>query len=458
MKIIILGAGQVGSGLAFSLVRENNDITIVDTNEMRLRELQDRIDIRGVVGHGSHPQVLMRAGVEDADMVVAVTNSDEVNMIACQIAYTLFNTPTRIARVREAEYLTHPKLFERQHIPIDLLISPEQLVCDHIKHLIEYPGALQVLDFANGKAQMVAVRALSDGPLVGHELRALRERIPKEVDARVVAIFRENEAIIPEGDTIIRRDDLVFFLAAHNDIRTVMRELRRLDDPIKRVMLAGGGNIGAKLAEELEDDYHVKLIERSPGRARSIAEKLEKAIVLVGDCADEELLNEEGIDRIDVFCALTNDDEANILSSMLAKRLGAGKVLTLINRPAYADLVESDRIDVAISPRQVTIGALLTRIRRGNVARVHSLRRGAAEAIEAVAEGNPNNSKVVGRSIDEIELPEGTTIGGVVREDKVLIAHHDTIIESGDHVILLVTDKRHIHEIEQLFEVSVTFV
>jgi len=458
MKIIILGAGQVGAGLAFSLVRENNDITIVDTDESRLRELQDRIDIRSVIGNGSHPRVLIRAGVEDADMVVAVTNSDEVNMIACQIAYTLFNTPTRIARVREAEYLAHTRLFERQHIPIDLLISPEQLVCDHIKHLIEYPGALQVLDFASGKAQMVAVRALSDGPLVGQQLRALREHMPAKVDARVVAIFRENEAIIPKGDTIIRRDDLVFFLAAHNDIRTVMRELRRLDDPVKRVLLAGGGNIGSKLAAELEDDYHVKLIERSPSKAHVIAENLEKAIVLVGDCADEELLNEEGIDRIDVFCALTNDDEANILSSMLAKRLGADKVLTLINRPAYADLVESDRIDVAISPRQVTIGALLTRIRRGNVARVHSLRRGAAEAIEAVAEGNANNSQVIGRSIAEIDLPEGATIGGVVRQDKVLMAHHDTVIETGDHVILLVTNKRHIHEIEQLFEVSATFV
>ncbi len=458
MKIIILGAGQVGAGLAYSLVRENNDITIVDTNELRLRELQDRIDIRGVVGNGSHPRVLQRAGVEDADMVVAVTNSDEVNMIACQIAYTLFNTPTRIARVREAEYLAHPKLFERQHIPIDLLISPEQLICDHIKHLIEYPGALQVLDFADGKAQMVAVRALSDGPLVGQQLRTLREHIPAKIDARVVAIFRDNEAIIPEGDTVIRRDDLVFFLAAHHDIRTVMRELRRLDDPVKRVMLAGGGNIGSKLAAELEDHYHVKLIERSSSKAHAIAESLEKAIVLVGDCADEELLNEEGIDRIDVFCALTNDDEANILSSMLAKRLGADKVLTLINRPAYADLVESDRIDVAISPRQVTIGALLTRIRRGNIARVHSLRRGAAEAIEAVAEGNANNSQVVGRSIAEINIPEGATIGGVVRGDKVLMAHHDTVIETGDHLILLVTDKRHIHEIEQLFEVSATFV
>lgn len=458
MKIIILGAGQVGAGLAQSLVRENNDITIVDTAPERLRELQDRLDIRAVTGNGSHPQVLQRAGIEDVDMLVAVTNSDEVNMIACQIAYTLFETPTRIARVRESEYLSHPRLFEKQHIPVDLLINPEQLVCEYIERLIEYPGALQVLDFADGKAQMVAVRALSDGPLVGHELRALPERMPKDVDARVVAIFREDIAIIPEGDTVIRRDDLVFFLAAYNDIRTVMRELRKLDDPVKRIMLAGGGNIGSKLAVDLEDRYHVKLIERSSKQAKSITEHLEKAIVLVGDCADEELLDEEGIDRIDVFCALTNDDEANILSSMLAKKLGADKVLTIINRPAYADLVESDRIDVAISPRQVTIGALLTRIRRGNVAKVHSLRRGAAEAIEAVAEGNPNNSQVVGRTIGEIALPEGATIGGVVRGDQVLIAHHNTEIEVGDHVIMLVTDKRHIHEIEQLFEVSASYV
>jgi len=458
MKILILGAGQVGASLAFSLSHEENDITIVDLSQARLRELQDRLDIRAVAGNGSHPQVQMRAGIEDADMLVAVTNSDEVNMIACQVAYTLFNTPTRIARVREAEYLKHKSLFEGQHIPIDLVISPEQLVCDHIHRLIDYPGALQVLDFAHGKAQMVAVRALADGPLVGHELRSLKEHVPETVDARVVAIFRGDEAIIPQGDTIIKRDDLAFFLAARSDIRTVMSELRRMDEPINRIMLAGGGNIGSKLADELEHDFHVKLIERSPERAGAIAEDLENAIVLVGDCADEDLLTEEGIDRIDVYCALTNDDEANILSSMLAKRLGAGKVITLINRPAYADLVESDRIDVAVSPRQVTIGALLTRIRRGNVARVHSLRRGAAEAIEVIAEGNPSSSQVVGRSIGEIELPEGAAIGGVVRGDQVLIAHHDTVIESGDHVILLVTDKRHIHEIEKLFEVSATFV
>jgi len=453
VKIIILGAGQVGAGLAFSLSREHNDITIVDTDQPRLRELQDRLDIRGVSGNGSHPQVLIRAGIEDADMLVAVTNSDEVNMIACQVAYTLFKTPTRIARVRESEYLSHPELFETQHIPIDLLISPEQQVCKFIRRLIEYPGALQVLDFAHGKAQMVAVRARSDGPLVGQQLSTLREHIPGDVDARVVAIFRDDEAIIPEGTTVIHRDDLVFFLAAHQDIRVIMNELRQQEEPVKRIMLAGGGNIGSTLAKSLEFDYHVKLIERSPQRAREITEDLERAIILVGDCADVELLKEESIDRVDVFCALTNDDEANILSSMLAKKLGAGKVLTLINRPAYADLVETELIDVAVSPRQITIGALLTRIRRGNIERVHSLRRGAAEAIEAVAKGNASTSHVVGLRIGELKLPPSAAIGGIVRGDEVIIAHDDIKIETDDHVILLVTDKHHIQAIEELFEV-----
>ncbi|GAB4194635.1 MAG: Trk system potassium transporter TrkA [Wenzhouxiangellaceae bacterium] len=458
MKIIILGAGQVGSGLAASLARESNDITVVDHDSQRLRELQDRIDIRGVSGHAGHPPTLMRAGIEDADMIVAVTSSDEVNMIACQVAYALYNTPTRIARVRAAEYLSSPRLFERQHIPIDLLISPEQLVTDHIHRLIEYPGALQVLDFADGAAQMVAVRADVDGPLVGHQIRTLRERIPSGVDARVVAIFRDEGAIIPEGDSVVQLDDLVFFLAARKDIRRVMGELRRSVNPVKRVMLAGGGNIGSRLAHKLRHDYHVKIIERNREHAETVAESLENAIVLVGDCADEELLRDEGIDRIDVYCALTNDDEANILSSMVAKRLGANKVITIINRPVYADLVEGQHIDVAISPRQITIGALLARIRRGNVARVHSLRRGAAEAIEAVATGDATSSKVVGRRIDEIELPPGATIGGIVRGQQVLMAHHDTVIESDDHVILLITDKRHINRVERLFEVSVTFV
>ncbi len=458
MQIIILGAGQVGTGMARSLSQEDFDITVVDTDAVKLRELQEKLDIRTVLGHAAHPQTLIRAGIEDAELLIALTNSDETNMVACQVAYSLFNTPTKVARVRAADYLAHPELFKREHAPIDVLISPEALVTDHIQHLIEYPGALQVLDFADGRARLVGTRAYYDGPLVGHELRELREKLPDSVDARVAAIFRNDEPIIPKGDTVIEVDDIVYFLAAHDDIPVVMRELRRMGGPANRIMLAGGGNIGAALARRLERTHHVKLVERDAARAEIIAEDVDTTIVLVGDCADEDLLHEEGIDEIDVFCALTNDDEANILSSMLAKRMGADKVITLINRPAYVDLVESDRIDVAVSPQQVTIGALLTHIRRGHMVRVHSLRGGAAEAIEAVAHGRPGQSKVVGRRIEEIDLPPDTSIGGIIRGEDVIIAHHDVMIEPDDHVILFVADQRQIRRVEKLFAVDAMFV
>ena len=458
MQIIILGAGQVGTGMARSLSAENFDITVVDTDSERLRELQEKLDIRTVLGHGGHPETLIRAGIEDADLLIALTNSDETNMVACQVAYSLFNTPTKVARVRASDYLAHPELFNRENTPIDVLISPEGLVTDHIQRLIDYPGALQVLDFADGRAQLVGTRAFHDGPLVGHELRALREKLPHGVDARVAAIFRNDEPIIPEGDTVIEVDDTVFFLAARDDIPVVMRELRRMSEPGHRILLAGGGNIGASLARRLERSHHVKLIERDPARAERIAEDVDTAIVLVGDAADEDLLHEEGIDETDVYCALTNDDEANILSSMLAKRMGADKVITLINRPAYVDLVESDRIDVAVSPQQVTIGSLLTHIRKGHMVRVHSLRRGAVEAIEAVAHGTPGQSRVVGKRIDEIDLPPATTIGGIIRGEEVIIAHHDVVIDTDDHVILFVADQRSIRRVERLFAVEAVFV
>ncbi len=458
MQIIILGAGQVGMGMAHSLSREDNDITVVDIDGERLRQLQEKLDIRVVQGHAAHPQTLIRAGIEDAELLIALTNSDETNMVACQVAYSLFNTPTKVARVRASDYLEHPELFNREHSPIDVLISPERLVTEHVQRLIEIPGALQVLDFAGGKAQLVATRAFPDGPLVGRELKSLKEKLPEGVDARVAAIFRDDQAIIPEGDTTIEVDDIVFFLAATRDIPTVMRELRRMSGPADRIVLAGGGNIGAGLAKRLERNHHVKIIEHEPERAEKIADDLDTAIVLVGDSADEDLLHEEGIDETDVFCALTNDDEANILSSMLAKRMGCEKVITLINRPAYVDLVESDRIDVAISPQQITIGALLTHIRRGQMVRVHSLRRGAAEAIEAVALGQPGSSKVVGKRIGEIALPAETTIGGIVRGDEIIMAHHDVLIQNEDHVILFVADQKEIKTVEELFAVDAVFV
>ncbi len=457
MKIIILGAGQVGSSLAENLASEDNDITVVDKDGRKLAILQDRLDIRTVRGKGSHPEILYKAGAEDADMIIAVTNSDETNMIACQVAYTIYRTPTKIARVRSNQYLVNPQLFTQDALPIDVLINPEQLVTDYIKRLIEFPGALQVLDFAGGKVQLVAVRAFKGGPLLGHELQSIREHIPN-VDTRVAAIYRKGHPIIPTGDTIIEEDDEVFLIVDRRNTRKVMSELRRIDKPYKRIMIAGGGNIGKRLARALEQKLHVKLIDHNQANARMLSEELTKTIVLLGDASDEELLTEENVEQTDVFCALTNDDEANIMSALLAKRLGARKVMALINRAAYVDLIESGDIDIAISPQQATIGSLLAHVRRGDVVMVHSLRKGAAEAIEAIAHGDKGNSKVVGRAIDELNLPHGTTIGAIVRGGEVIIAHHDTVIESEDHVILFLVDKRHIIDVEHLFQVGITFV
>ncbi len=458
MKILILGAGQVGSSAAYHLSREEaNEVTVVDMRPDVLRELQDRLDIRTVVGHAAYPDVLQRAGANDADIVVALTDSDETNMIACQVAYTQFHTPTKIARIRAAEYMNSKKLFAQDAIPIDVRISPEQLVCEYIEQLILYPGASQVLDFANGRVRLVGVIADRDGLLVGQKIATLKEHIPN-TEGRIAAIYRQGKAMLPDGDTVIQEGDEVFFIADRKDIRVFMSEIRRLEDPVRRVVIAGGGNIGVRLALALEQTNQVKLIERDVNRAKHISEQVAKAIVLVGDAADEELLLEENVDNVDVFCALTNSEEANILSSMLAKRLGAHKVMALINRPSYVDLVESGSIDIAISPQQVTIGSLLAHVRRGDVVKVHSLRRGAAEAIEAIAHGSAEESRVVGRTIEEIDLPPGSAIVALVRDDQVIIAHHDTIIETDDHVILFMTDRRKIERIEQLFQVGVSFV
>lgn len=458
MKILILGAGQVGSSLAENLANEKNDITVVDLDGRKLATLQDRLDIRTVRGRGSHPEVLRKAGCDDADMLIAVTNSDETNMIACQVAYTIFHTPKKIARVRSNQYIKYTEqLFSNEALPIDYRISPEQLVTDYITRLIAYPGALQVLDFAGGLVQLVAVRAFQGGPLLGHELQELREHMPG-VDTRVAAIYRKGHPIIPTGDTIIEEHDDVFFIVDRRNTKQVMSELRRVDKPYKRVMIAGGGNIGQRLARTLEGRLHVKIIDHNPVNAKMLSEELEKTIVLLGDASDEELLVEENIEGTDVFCALTNDDEANIMSALLAKRLGARKVMALINRAAYVDLVESGDIDIAISPQEATIGSLLAHVRRGDVVMVHSLRKGAAEAIEAVAHGDQKTSKVVGRSIEEIPLPPGTTIGAIVRSEEVIIVHHDTVIESEDHVILFLVDKDRIDDVERLFQVSVTFI
>lgn len=456
MKILILGAGQVGGTLAENLASEGFDITLVDAEPSVLEDLRNKLDIQTVQGWASHPDVLRRAGADDADMLIAVTSSDEVNMVACQVCYSLFRTPTKIARVRSSSYLDREGFFSGEHMPIDVLINPEEVVTDNIRQLLEHPGALQVLDFADGRIQLVAVKAYYGGPLVGQELRFLRQHMPK-VDTRVAAIYRRDRAILPKGNTVIEADDEVFFIAAREHINAVMAELRRVERPYKRVMIAGGGNIGLRLARTIEPYFTVKVLEYSKDRCNFLAETLHQSVVLNMDATDRERLLEENVEQCDAFCAVTNDDEVNIMSSLLAKRLGVRQVVTLIGKPAYVDLVQGGDIEIAISPQQATISSLLTYVRRADVARVHSLRRGAAEAIEAVAHGDARSSRVVGRPISDIDLPAGATIGAIARGEKVLIAHDDVVVEAGDHVILFLVDKRQVAAVERLFQVGLTF-
>ena len=451
MKILILGAGQVGRTAASALSREEaNEVTVVDLNEEALRDLQERLEVRTVVGNAAHPTVLEAAGAGEADVMVALTSSDEVNLMACEVAFALFRTPTKIARIRAAEYTDRAELFGVDALSVDVLISPERLVTEYVERLIHHPGTLQVLDFADGKVRLVAVRARRGGPLVGHALRELPEHLPK-MAVRVVAIYRDGRSVPPEGDTVIAEGDEVFFLATREDIDRVTSEMRPGDQAVRRVVIAGAGNIGFRLAKTLEHSNQVKLIERDARRARKVSELLDRAIVLHGDAADEELLIEENIDSADVFAALTNSEEANILSAMLARRLGAAKVMALINKPSYTELVESGSIDIAVSPQTITIGSLLAHVRRGDVVRVHALRRGAAEAIEAIVHGDERSSRVVGRTVCAIPLPEGAAIGAVVRGDAVIMAHHDTVVRADDHVILFLADRRHLEAVEKLF-------
>ena len=454
MNIIILGAGQVGGSLTEHLTDEKNDVTVVDSSETALRQLQDRLDIRTVKGDASKPTTLAEAGAERADMLIAVTDSDEVNMLACSIAFTLYGTPTKICRIREVDYLKEEKrLFQSGAIPVNVTISPEHLVTDAIHQLILNPGSLQVLDFAGGKIRLVAVRAIDGGPIVGRELQEIREHMPS-VDTRVAAIFRKSQnAIIPTGSTVVEPEDEAFFIAASENIRAVTSELRKLDAPYKRVMIAGGGKIGASLAKQLEANYQVKVIELNYNRCRQLSEDLEESIVLNGSASDSKFLQQENIANTDVFCALTNNGESNIMMSMLAKRLGAKKVITLITNPAYAELVGQE-IDIAISPQQITISSLLTHVRKGDISNVHSLRRGAAEALEITAHGSPKTSKVVGRRLDELDLPPGTTVGAILRGSEVIIAHRHVVVEEDDHVILFLTDPTKISLVEKLFVVS----
>jgi trk system potassium uptake protein TrkA len=469
MKIIILGAGRVGSSVAESLVSEANDITVIDSDPARVADLQSRFDLRGLVGSALSPSLLREAAAGDADLLIAVTSTDETNLVACKVAAELFNIPTRIARVRNTELQGHPDLTGEKGFRVSHIIWPEQSVTDYLLRLIEFPEALQVIEFADGRVSLLAVRAYAGGPLVSHPIHDLRKHIPN-IDTRIVAIFRDERSVTCEGATMIQPGDEVFFLAATEHIRAVMAELRRMDKPVKRVMIAGGGNIGLRLARALDTGegidwgkgFNVKLIEFNKRRCEQLSGQLGSGVlVLNGDATDEELLADEGVDDCDLFVALTNDDENNIMSALLAKRLGARRTIALINRKSYGDLMQGGQIDIAISPSHATLSNLLRHVRRGDVVVAHSLRRGAAEALEIIAHGDARSSRVVGRKIEDIELPRGATIGAVVRGQgigtRVLIAHHDTVVEAEDHLIVFVENKRLIAKVEKLFQVGVGF-
>lgn len=475
MRIIILGAGQVGASVAENLASEENDITLVDLDQAHLGQLQDRLDIRTIAGNAAYPSVLKAAGAEDADVLIAATQSDQTNLVACKVAQSMFNLPMRIARLRSADFLDDEVLLSETNFAVNYAICPEQDITEYIAKLVAFPEALQVLEFAGGRVSLVAVRAVEGGPLVLKPIKDLDSHLVG-IDFRVAAIFRQERAIAPDGDTVIQPGDEVFCLAATEHIRSALGELRKMDRPVRRIMIAGGGNIGTRLARRLEKDYEVKLIERYTERATLIAQQLSKTLILKGDATDEELMEQENIADMDLFLALTNDDEDNIMAATLAKRLGCRRVLALINRRAYAEMVQGGPIDIGLSPAQIAISSVLARFRRGDVAQVHSLRRGAAEALEVIAHGDKKTSRVVGRRIEELDLPPGVTIAAVVRNldtletvghhgfiaDKlkghVEIAHHDTVIQENDHVIVFCTSKKLVRKVEKLFQVGFGFL
>ena len=468
MKIIILGAGQVGASVAQNLVSENNDITVVDMDAANLKSLQNNYDLRTLVGNGAWPSVLTEAGAQDADMLISVTSSDQTNLVACKIARTEFNLPMRIARLRASDYLHNSSLLSESNFAVDFALCPEEILTNHIAQLIEYPGALQVLEFGDGRLIMVAMRACEGGRLVGRRLKEIHEHLPAGTDARIAGIFRKGRPLVPRGETVIEEDDEVFILAAREHIRFAMLEIHPLMKPIKRIMIAGGGNIGKRVAVALEKSHEIKLIEMDYARCEYLANRLPNTLVLHGDATDDKLLEQESVDSMDVFIALTNDDEDNIMSSLLAKHLHCKCVISLINRQIYANLSQAGRIDIAISPAQISIGVLLAMVRKGDVTQVHSLRHGVAEALEIVAHGDAKTSKVIGRKIADLPIVAGASISAILRssdegeeggkECRVIMPYRDVVIECKDHVIVFCQNKKVVKEVEKLFEVDIGFL
>jgi trk system potassium uptake protein TrkA len=452
MYIVILGAGDVGSSIATNLVLENNDITIVDNNPTKLEKLHARLDIQTVCGGASYPDVLIAAGIQEADMLIAVTNSDEINMIACQIAYTLFKTPLRIARIRSSHYAS-PKLYSNHHIPVDVRINPEQLVTTRLMRLINFPGTEDILDFYHGDILLASISFPANHPLVNASLDTICAQI-QDLNAFPVAIYQKKTIQAIQNDSILKTDDIVFFLTTPYALHQITERLGQNIKSNYRIIIGGGGHIGAKLARNLEAHYQVKIIEKNIDVANQLASYLNHSFVLEGDIADCELLLSENIQDTDVFCAVTNEDEANIMSCLQAKHLGVKHAIALINRKTYVPLIENSPIDHAISPELITVGHILTKVRRGHMLKVHRLQNTNSEMIELVLLNQSEQSNVIDKRLSEIPLPKNCFIVGVIREGELIEPLSHFKFQKHDHLIILMIEQNHLDALERLFQLN----
>ncbi|MEC7396827.1 MAG: Trk system potassium transporter TrkA [Pseudomonadota bacterium] len=458
MKVVICGAGQVGFSIARYLSAESNDVTVIDQSPDLIGKVNESLDVQAIVGHASHPDVLESAGVADADMIIAVTFADEVNMVACQIAHSIFNVPTKIARIRQQSYLEPmwADLFSRDHMPIDVIISPELEVARAISRRMAVPGAFDMIPLADDKVRVIGIRCGEDCPVINTALRQLTGLFP-DLNISIVAIVRGEDAFVPNSSDEMFAGDEVYFIA---DTEHVGRALATFgyeerQEASRRITIIGGGNIGLNLARFIQDMENVtgRIIESDSTRARRIVSTLHDTQVTHGDALDTEILEETNIQNADTVVAVSNDDETNILASLLAKRFGVERTIALVNRDTYTPLVTTLGIDVLVNPRAITVSTILQHIRRGRIRSVHSLRDGFAEVIEAEA---LDTSPLVGAPIAEVSFPSDVIIGAVVRDGEVIIARATTVIESGDRVILL-SAAHSVKKVERMFSVRLEF-
>jgi trk system potassium uptake protein TrkA len=457
MRVIVCGAGQVGYGIAERLAAERNDVSVIDTSAHLIQVVRDTLDVRGFVGHGSHPDVLEAAGAQQADMIIAVTLYDEVNIVACEIAHALFNVPTKIARIRASAYLQpqYQDLFAREHMPIDVIISPEQEVGEMVLRRIALPGATDVVRFADNKILMVGIECLEDCPIINTPLNQLTELFPNLASV-VVAVVRQGNLFIPRSADQLLAGDIAYVVTQKDQVRRTLGLFGHEEQEATRIVIAGGGNVGlyvARIIEQRQSRSRIKIIEQQRERAVQVADQLRRTVVLHGSALDQKMLAEADIHDADLMVALTNNDQVNILSSVMAKGLGCKANLVLLNDPAYHGLSKTLGVDAYVNPRSVTISRILQHVRRGRIRAVHSVEQGQAEIIEAEA---LETSPLVGPPLRDLDLPEGTRIGAIYRDGEVITPSGSTRIKPKDRVVIFAVE-RAVKQVEQMFRVSLEF-